>query len=185
MMKVLVLILAVLLSACATTPSERATYLLRSDKGPVSGEVLSESNVYLGGLTLANYISQQGIVLETAPGQIHEARFHQWAEPLSVSLRGFLGAEVSASLGQDLAVKESSQRTVRLDVNIDQMHGTMEGEALLTAHWSITDSNGSRRFRYVNTSVLKDDGYNALVIAQRHLLEQFALAISESLQGAL
>jgi uncharacterized lipoprotein YmbA len=184
-MRVLIFVLAVLLSACSTTAPERATYLLRSDKSPVSGEVLSESNVYLGGLTLANYISQQGIVLETAPGQIHEARFHQWAEPLSVSLRGFLGAEISAGLGQDIVLKESPGHTVRLDVNIDQMHGTMDGAALLAAHWSIDDLNGSRRFRYVNTSVLKSDGYDALVSAQRQLLEQFALAIIESLQQSL
>jgi uncharacterized lipoprotein YmbA len=82
-------------------------------------------------------------------------------------------------------LKESPGHTVRLDVNIDQMHGTMDGAALLAAHWSIDDLNGSRRFRYVNTSVLKSDGYDALVSAQRQLLEQFALAIIESLQQSL
>jgi uncharacterized lipoprotein YmbA len=181
-MRVLLLLMGVFLAACYTKAPEHSTYLLRSDKNLNSGEVLSDSHVYLGGLTLANYIDQQGIVLETAPGQIHEARFHQWAEPLSVSLRGFLGAEISAGLGQDLALKASPENAVRLDVGIDQMHGTMEGKTLLVAYWSITDSSGSRQFKYVKTAALEGDGYDALVSAQRQLLEFFALAISESLQ---
>ena len=183
-MRVLLLLMGVFLAACSTTMPEHSTYLLRSDKNLGSGEVLSDSNVYLGGLTLANYIDQQGVVLETAPGQIHEARFHRWAEPLSVSLRGFLGAEISAGLGRDLALNESPEHAVRLDVNIDQMHGTMDGKALLVAHWRLTDSGGSRLFKYVKTSALEGDGYDALVSAQRQLLELFALAISESLHGS-
>lgn len=184
-MRVLLLLMGIFLAACSTTATEHSTYLLRSDKNLGSGEVLSDSNVYLGGLTLANYIDQRGIVLETAPGQIHEARFHQWAEPLRVSLRGFLVAEISAGLGRDLASKASAEHAVRLDVNIDQMHGTNDGNALLVAYWSITDSSGSRLFKHAETAALEGNGYDALVSAQRLLLERFALAISESLQQKL
>lgn len=184
-MKILVLLMAVFLTACSTTALEHSTYLLRSDKNLGSGEVLLDSNIYLGGLTLANYIDQQGIVLETAPGQIHEARFHQWAEPLGVSLRGFLGAEISAGLGRDIALNKLSGQAVRLDIKIDQMHGTTDGKALLFAYWSVTDSNGSRLFKYVKSYPLKGDGYDALVSAQRLLLERFAHAISESLRQKL
>ena len=128
-MRILLLLMGAFLAACATTAPEHSTYLLRSDKDPTSREIPAGSDVYLGGLSLASYIGQQGIVLEVAPGQIHEARFHQWAEPLSVSLRGFLAAEISASVGRDIALKAPTENAVRLDVGIDQMHGTMDGNA--------------------------------------------------------
>lgn len=185
-MKVLLLLMmGFVLTACSTVPPQQATYLLRSDKNLNSHEVLSDGNVYLGGLSLASYISQQGLILETAPGQIHEARFYHWAEPLSVSLPGFLRAEISAGLGKNLAFGQSANSAVRLDVNIDQMHGTADGKALLVAYWSITDDSGARQFKYVNTQVLENAGYNALVSAQRSLLVLFALEISESLQKKL
>ena len=56
---------------------------------------------------------------------------------------------------------------------------------MLVAYWSITNSDGSRQFKYVKTSPLEADGYDALVAAQRRLLELFALAISESLAQEL
>jgi uncharacterized lipoprotein YmbA len=119
-MRILIVLAISLLAACASAPPEHSTYLLRSDKGTESKQLSFDSGAYLGGLTLADYIDQPGLVLDQGEGKIHAARHHEWAEPLRVSLRQFLSAEISAQLGRDVPpYKPAGKADQRLDVSID------------------------------------------------------------------
>lgn len=182
-MRILIVLTISLLAACASAPPEHSTYLLRSDKGVESRQLSFDSGIYLGGLTLADYIDQPGLVLDQGKGKIHAARFHQWAEPLRVSLRQFLSAEISAQLGRDVsAYKPADKADQRVDVNIDQLHGNNNGEAVLLAGWSISTEEGTQTHQFSARVALDADGYDALVAAEKNLLQQLATAIAGTLK---
>jgi uncharacterized lipoprotein YmbA len=176
-MRLLLITVISLLVACAGQPPEHSSYLLRSDKNTDSRQLNFEGDAFLGRITLARYIEQDGLVLLNANGTIHQARYHEWAEPLSISLREFFGAEISSGLGHDIAIQGPAESGVRIDIYIDQLHGNSAGEAVLVAGWSI----GEVTYRFSEASVLEADGYAALVNAEKVLLKKLASAIAASL----
>ena len=182
-MRILIVLAISLLAACASAPPDHSTYLLRSDKGIESKQLTFDSGAYLGGLTLADYIDQPGLVLDQGEGKIHAARHHEWAEPLRISLRQFLSAEISAQLGRDVPpYKPAGIADQRLDVSIDQLHGDANGEALMLAYWSVTTTEGTQTHQFTGRVALGSDGYDALVVAEKNLLQQLATAIAGTLK---
>lgn len=174
---------SVLVSACSTTPPARHRYLLRSDSPIESRRVDRLDQYYLGELKVANYIDQPGLVLEVSDGRIHAARYHQWAEPLRISLREFLSSEIpvrpevfSAGPTSDLA------KASRIDVHISQLHGDSAGNAVLVAYWSLQSGNQSERFQFVHSLALQGTGYESLVAAKQQLLIHLAEAIANKLK---
>jgi uncharacterized lipoprotein YmbA len=171
----------ILLTACSTQPPQTATYLLRSEV-PAGAEVaLSDSGIALGNIRVANYIDQPGLVLATGDGTIHAARYHVWAEPLQVSLRRYLATQVSDASGRDIAAVAGSATVTRIDVSVDQLHGTGSGAAVLVAYWNVASEGASKAYRFSEQQALSGDGYDALVRAQETLLKRLAEAISASL----
>ena len=181
-MKTLIpLAITLLLAACSSQPTSRATYLLRPDTQITSRQKISGNPMYLGTLAVANYIDQPGLVLEQANGKIHTAKHHQWAEPLRVSLRQFLCAEISAEIGYDVALqKPRTPQANRIDVSINQLHGDENGNAVLVAYWSIHTPKGTTEYQSSEQIALQGDGYDALVSAERALLKELAQQIAST-----
>ena len=160
-------------------------YLLRSDTEQSSRQLDFKGNSYIGGLTIASYIDQPGLVLEKGDGKIHEAKYHKWAEPLRVSLREYLSTELSAQLGYDVPpYKPSDETSQRIDISINKLHGDDSGNAVLLAYWSITGPEGTNTYQYSNTLALQADGYDALVAAEKNLLQQLAIAMAQIITKA-
>jgi uncharacterized lipoprotein YmbA len=181
-MKYLLLPILVVIGACASQAPDTTEYLLRSDTELQSRELVPSAKYRLGYLQVADYIDKPGLVLETGDGVIHVARNHQWAEPLRISLRSFLAAEVSALLGEDIFFEAREDGRVTIDITIDQLHGSGRGEAKLLAYWRLTEDEGNwRTFRFVESQPLQRDGYQALAEAEKSLLRRLAAKIAESL----
>ena len=134
----------------------------------------------LGSIKVANYIDQPGLVLEQADGTIHTARNHKWAEPLSHSLRQFLRSEISAKAGYNVLDAKPSSTGEQLDIMITRLHGDADGNAVLSAHWTISKGMHVRTFQFAKTIPLDGTGYDALVTAQKKLLTELAGAIANS-----
>lgn len=189
-MKRLAISTVLLLVGCASQPPELTQYLLRTDGADNSRQQTQPTKIGLGRVDVATYIDQPGLVLETENGQIRAARHHQWAEPLRVSLRRFLGAEISAAIGQDLEVDihTGGDWAYRVDINIDQLHGTANGNAVLMAYWVVTNlaKDGARsRYQFADTQALDQSGYDALASAEKILLTRLARAIVDALNAAI
>ncbi len=90
--------------------------------------------------------------------------------------------EVSRAVGADIFPASMSDAPVTFSVRIDQLHGTMDGDALLVAYWWI-DSAGEElaTYQFAETRPLSRDGYAALADAQKALLRELAERIGESL----
>lgn len=174
---------SVLVSACSTTPKTRSTYLLRSSSHLETGQVTKVGNDYLGSVKVASYIDQSSLVLELSEGMIHSAKYHQWAEPLRISLRGFLSTEISAARGETLSsIPSNDPKASRVDVMISQFHGDSRGNAVLVAKWSLSSGKNRRDYQFSETIPLEGAGYQALVTAEKKLLVQFAQEIASELK---
>jgi len=178
---------ATLLVGCGGSPTKTSYYLLRSE---VSGDVnreMSSSGINLMTVKVASYIDQDGLVLATGGGQIHVANHHQWAEPLRHSLTALLANQITKASGIDVyeGLNALSDTKVRLDVDIDQLHGGDQGRAVLVARWTVSRlegaESGQKSYRFAKSQALDVDGYPALVASERQLLNALAEAIAASL----
>lgn len=186
-MKSLALIMAILLgAACASTVPTLQKYLLRSDTSNQYAVENASAVIGIGLVTVASYVDGLGLVLETGSGEVRTARDHQWAEPLRESLRTFLAREISAEVGREIRAQRSGETDWqrRIDIRIDQLHGTASGHAKLVAYWTIFDL-GKRTViaenGFVEIEALTDNGYSALVASHKILLARLAAAIAATL----
>ena len=96
--------LGILLSGCAGSPVvEDHDYLLRPQKMTVSSG--SRSVVHLKPVTVAPYLAQKGLVLQTGSSEINVAKHHRWAEPLDEAVERYL--QVSVANQADVAVESA------------------------------------------------------------------------------
>jgi len=176
-------------TACAgaSAPPQTSYYLLPLE-GPAGVTRLdSPVKVGLSRLEVADYLSQKGIVVETTDGTVRPAHFHEWAEPLSEGLRRVLRAQISTALGYAISddTARRSDWAIVLDAEIDRLHGTLSGEAVLIAHWRITpraEPEKSVAYRFSQTRPLQHEGYPALVETETMLLKELSGAIADSIR---
>jgi len=184
-MKPVLAILAVFVVGCASKAPGLTQYLLRADTPDRIAEQ-APASTGIGSLTVASYIDTPGLVLESGNGEVHAARHHQWADPLRESLRRFLASEISAATGRAIGAysyRESDWKR-RLDIHIDQLHGSVDGSAKLVANWAVIDATNHTvlaEHSFSETEPLSADGYDALVRAEKNLLSRLANAIAATL----
>ena len=185
-MKFLVLLAIALVTGCASSVPTLNQYLLRSEAPSQFGLKKQGAVVGLGAVVVAPYIDGLGLVLETRDGEVRAARDHQWAEPLRDSLRVFIAQEMSAQAGQVIRAYNTGENDWqrRIDLRIDQLHGTASGKARLVAYWQVFDTDERTVVSengFAETQALSADGYEALVAAEKTLLGKLALAMAASL----
>lgn len=179
----LLLATSLLMCACSSTSKTTSSYLLRSSNNMETRQLSTVGTLSLGSLKVAEYIDQPGLVLEQADGTIHTARYNKWAEPLRLSLREFLCAEISAKVGYDVVDSRiQSAKQNQIHVSISQLHGDMHGNAVLSAEWTLDVGESAKTFRFAETVPLEGSGFDALVEAQEKLLVAFAGAIAQEVK---
>jgi uncharacterized lipoprotein YmbA len=191
-MKYLTLITILFIAGCSSSPTPSLEqYLLRAES-PVQFTSQGShqdlvTTISLGKVTVAPYIDGLGLVLEKGDGQVHIARDHQWAEPLRLSLRSFLSNKISEKLGQPIRAYSYGKKDLsrRIDIRIDELHGTNNGEAKLVAFWAVIDPREQAVLSensFYDTEALARDGYSALVLAEKALLSRLASSIAKTLE---
>ena len=185
---VLTLVAAALIAACSSPAPETTYYLLRGDLVEGKGRVDTGVRVGLGRVAVAPYLrASPGIVIETAPGELRAAAWHQWAEPLDAGLRLFLRGEISRAFGHEVeGLTDRSGWDYRIEVYVRRLHGTMSGTALLEAAYVILSADDSKRlreYRFSKSEPLSAEGYAALVAAQRRLATELAESIAADLRS--
>jgi uncharacterized lipoprotein YmbA len=187
-MKARLSVMALLLMACTSSTPLPARYLLPADVPMGTTRVDAPVRIGLATVTVAPYLAQPGIAIETEKRQIRNARQHEWAEPLADGIRRQLRAGVSTGLGFDVAADATQRRhwNYAVDVAIERLHGTLEGEALLVARWRVTSVGPGGEvstFRLARSVPLSKAGYAGLVEAEVLLIDGLAGEIAASLAG--
>ncbi|MEP5764660.1 MAG: ABC-type transport auxiliary lipoprotein family protein [Halieaceae bacterium] len=181
-MRYAAILLIVGLVACSGQPVETNYYLLGKDHAPESRELKGSRDFALGSVAIAAYIDQPGMMLEVGNGQIRPAMHHQWAEPMSQSVRMFLQREISQHLGEDLFPATISNAETVVEIRLDQLHGTADGQAVIFAYWYLRkDGEVIAPHQFGKTVDLTSDGYAALARAEQSLLAGLAKDIADAL----
>lgn len=172
-------VLALLISACSSQSVQPSYYLLRPEQLPGSGAISPSQKFAFGKLHVAAYIDQPGILLEIASGEVRAARHHLWAEPVHEGLVALLSQEISRQSGENLLPDAATPGAARINIRIDQLHGTHDGRALLVAYWWLETTEGTENAeQFAQYKELESDGYAALASAQKHLLSALASRIA-------
>ena len=173
---------ALFLTGCSSQPVEPTYYLLRPAEEPTSRALNPSPDFALGKVTIAPYLDQPGMLLETTSGEIRPARQHLWAEPMFEAVHAYLVKEISRLKGQDVLPARVQRNAIIVDVRVDQLHGTEDGKAKLVAYWWLR-RNGEllSAYQFAETLPLTRDGYGAMAQAEEELLTQLAEKIAQSM----
>lgn len=182
------LTLVLCLAGCASTAApEPAYYLLRADMHGELAPADPDAQSGIGRVSIAPYLDRAGIVVQVEAHQVREARYHLWAEPLDRGIRRCLAGGVSRRLGRATNAGPRSEDAWRhrVDVAVEEFHGTLDGRARMLARWSIRDLSTDTVVasgRFSQTLPQAGDGYAALVDAQLALLDGLAERIAQALR---
>jgi uncharacterized lipoprotein YmbA len=184
-LSILLVWLLMLLSGCGSQPLESHQYLLRPAE--LQSSTTLSPTVRLSRVEVATYLDREGIVLLTGDAEINEAKQHTWAEPLSQSIRRYLQVTVGVAAGVDVEVPPltTGDPVFELEVSIQQLHGSIDGEVVLVAEWSLSGADyPPRLFQFEARRKQRGDGYAALVEEHTALLDGLAEDIADQLKAA-
>lgn len=167
------LLLALALSGCASTPAPT------THQYTLPQHALASSNAYSAAPTLprilmmpvqlAGQLQVNGLIFQTSPIEITEARNNLWADALSNQLDRALYQAVSHRLHAASVISGDSSDTPAyyIALQINQFQGRYDGKAIISGIYRVLDAERrlitQQAFTYEEP--LAQDGYAALVDA--------------------
>ncbi|BBI62283.1 PqiC family protein [Vreelandella sulfidaeris] len=181
----LLLTVCVVISACASSVTPPARYMLPSEP-LASTPSQPEGTLVLGTPRLAHYLDVDGIVMQLDDITLNAAREHQWAEGLDRQLERRMRTHLSQALPTLRVVRTESRQpnALSLRLNIDQFQGRFDGVAVASGQWQLLNGEGellAMENFYADTA-LEQDGYPALVRALSESWDQAAELIANNIR---
>ncbi len=182
-MRFLLLLPVLLLASCA---DPKSFYVLSAEGPPPSG---SGIGVGVGPVSIAGYIDRPNLIFQETGNRMAVAESHRWAGDLEENI-----ARVTANnLGRRLGTGNvrvypwGSDSELRYQVSLDirQLHGTDNGEAVIDAAWrvySLPDRRMIASRSWSGTEEMGADGYDALAATESRLLARLATEIARSIR---
>ncbi|GAB3484540.1 PqiC family protein [Marinomonas epiphytica] len=168
------LVLAVLLSACSSTPTPQTKEYLLFDQGAEQTSLATKKiAIQLEPVAVASFLLGNKIALVSARGQVHRAQYHLWAEPLSPQLTRLALQRFEAKLPDVTWYGNQSlplDSVHRLNIELDAFYADLEGQVHISGRWQFIspsrELNQVRTFQV--TEPLLGDGYQEMVAALSH-----------------
>ena len=177
----LVFVAVLLLSGCISRSAPKVTnYSLMTMEQLGKTEALAslpEVRLGVGPITIPDSLKRSQIATRQQGNQYQFAEFHRWAGILEKDITAVLGD----NLGQLLGIEKVGffpwlhhfKPTYRVMVDIIRFDGALDGEAVLSARWTIADSDGKdylagKKSEY--RQPLEDASYAALIKAESQVL---------------
>lgn len=180
-----------LLSGCASQSNQTQSqyYLLSSDSQSYSKENYAQV-INLTAVKVAAYIDSPGIALLTKDNHIRIANHHLWAEQPDQAINRVMHNQLDQHLSNSRidagSLGQNSDWNYSIATQIDQFHGTEQGEAVLSGHWQfIAKDKHLSSHRFNLRSKLNKPGYSALVEQLQTLLHQLAQQQAQQIQKHL
>lgn len=175
--------LACLFAACA---EPKSFYVLTPEGPPPAGGGIA---VGVGPVSLASYLNRPNMVFQESGNRLSVAESHRWAGDLEENI-----AQVTAAnLGRQLRTgnvrtypwTNDSELRYQITLDIRQLHGNGDGDAVLDAAWriySLPDRRMVATRSWSGAEPLKVDGYDELAAAESRLLARLAAEIARSVK---
>ncbi|XKF16685.1 ABC-type transport auxiliary lipoprotein family protein [Halomonas sp. BLK-85] len=180
------LLLAPLLTACASSVTPAARYLLPSV--PAAGiPATPVVDIQVDVPQLAHFLDVDGIVLQLDDIEMREARDHQWGDTLDRQLARNLRSALALSLPATRITRASnpSREVLTLSLDIDEFQGRYDGYAVASGQWQLRNADNQLLHlgSFTQSAALVDDGYPALVRALGQAWNDVADEIAQTLQN--
>jgi len=180
-----------LLSGCASQSNQTQSqyYLLNSDSQSYSKDNYAQV-INLKAIKVAAYIDSPGIALLTKDNHIRIANHHLWAEQPDQAINRVMHSQLDQHLSHsrvdDGSLGLNNDWDYSIATQIDQFHGTEQGEAVLSGHWQfIAKDKHLSSHRFNLRSSLNKPGYSELVKQLQALLHQLAQQQAQQVQTYL
>lgn len=185
---VLLLGLAVCLSACAGTSASSKFYVLsplpQSKLGGAEGTIIAVFPV-----AMPDYLDRPQIVTRVSENQITFDEFNRWGENLKENLYTVLVENLAALLNSDKVIKSSQHLglAARLQVGIEvvRFDGILGGDVVLAVRWGLMDPESKKLLVAKRSSFKEPTGaatYQALVAAQSRTVGALSREIAEAIR---
>jgi hypothetical protein len=113
---------------------------------------------------VANYLNTNALILQTSEVQLVKTNQQQWAEALDQQLTRLLQQQLSAALpGYRVTDRAPEGPHQRLLVQVEQFHGTEQGQILLSGKYSVVNAEQTIQQRFALELAQPEDGYPSMV----------------------
>jgi len=181
----LLLTICVLVSACASSVTPPARYMLPTDQLS-STTNQPEGTLVLSEPRLAHYLDVDGIVMQLDDITLNAAREHLWAEGLDRQLERRMRANLSQALPTLRVIRAENEPSdaLSLRLSIDQFQGRFDGVAVASGQWQLLNAAGELLVmeNFHAETPLETDGYPALVRALSESWDQAAELIATQIR---
>ena len=181
-----VLLMAPLLAACASSVAPPTRYLLPGMSSP-SIPAAPVVDIQVDVPQLAHFLDVDGIVLQLDDIEMREARDHQWGDTLDRQLARNLRSALALSLPATRITRASnpSREVLTLSLDIDEFQGRYDGYAVASGQWQLRNADNQLLHlgSFTQSAALVDDGYPALVRALGQAWNDVADEIAQTLQN--
>lgn len=179
------------LAACSTLP-ETVTFILPNPPLPRDPSSLPPNapGVRIDTITLAPYLSDQGMVIASEGNRITTTRNHRWGEPIRDGIRRYLSRSLQSPHFQLVDSKSpvSSSAGYAIHLQFDAFHSIGFSHSIAEGKWSLIELATREVVLHESfqfTSNLEVQGYEGIVTAQADLLDQLSRTILHRIHSSI
>ncbi len=148
------------------------------------------AGIGIGPVTMADYLQERPyLVFQSTPTKMEVSDEHRWAGDLSGNFSRTLGTDLGIRMGtgniRQYPFSKESELRYQITVDVNQFHGTADGDALLEASWRAYSLPSSRLIASRTSTIrepLLQDGFEKLAEAQSRLVDRLAAEIAAELK---
>jgi uncharacterized lipoprotein YmbA len=181
-----------LLSGCIGRSAPKVTYFSLLTAKQLNTEQtiasLPEIKIGIGPITIPDSLKRSQVATRQQGNQYEFNEFNRWAGILEKDLSYVLGENLSQSLGTDrvgfFPWLPHFHPDYRVMVDIVRLDGSLDGDAVFSAHWVVTDATGKEFLaggKGESRQPLEDKTYPALVKAESQLVAQMSHEIATAI----
>jgi len=190
---VVVVALIMMLGGCATTRHSNFYTLQpisatgKTGQSPPAQGLIS---LGIGPVQFPDYLDRPQIVSREGANELKLAEYDRWAGDLSENFTNILADNLSMLLDADRVTtypwQDSDKVNYQIRMDILQFDGTLGGQAVLTARWTIYGKDGKKALiskKSTFSAPVKDSGYEALVSAENQTLSDLSREIATEIRA--
>ena len=181
------------LTACSSNPTTYEHYVLNSTDNKIEStkNVPAQGKAFvIESVELSRFLSNAGLVLQTAPNKLIISTSHLWAENLDQAIPKTLLKDFQ-HLSDDYAFYLKNHKwlgddTYHLHLRIDNFHATQSAQVVLSGRYQILKANRKKQplvkdFQF--NQALTEDGYQHSVTKMNVLLNYLAEDILQTVKN--
>lgn len=149
-------------AACSDTPQMH--YFQLQQAPVVNAPSAGSASLVVENVIVADFLDSNALVLQKSNVELIRTQQQQWVEPLGGQLSRNLRAELQQQLSDVQVLSQATaQHQPRLLVQVDQFHGSEQGQVYIKVRYSLMRDGKVQQFQYQWQQAQAAEGYASLV----------------------